>query len=590
MLWQVLLWVTRSGLTCAVKPTRPLACRNLELTLSLFWAYLSRWWTPALWTFRTTRAQCPVDFWATSVAPLATGDVDLPPNAPAVILLHRAQALGLSVSQQGLVSDQFGSFCPQTCNISELELRLHWAWTSYVAAKVSHRVDFQGLENVDLSATRRALSAMSRDDQALYRFGLTGGLYTESYKAKWTDQSDQCCWCGQQDTLHHRFWECPQHVDLRTSLAPDVASVLQSLPAVLALRGWWLLPPTWSGWTRLLAALPVDLPAPSGRLKPDAWNEVFTDGSCQCQDQPLLRFAAWSVTVAPTFSAAWTPGGASVLAASFLPGLCQTAYRAELFAVGYARHWAANFRAPIRIWTDCLGVINKFRLLVRGCRAVKVNQSNADLWTWVVHSVETLGAYKVQMCKVSAHRSLQGARSLHEVWTIVHNDYADRAARLANQARPGSFWSFWEEHVAATAATTKICRQVTDLHLAVGRRQAHSSVNDTGEHAVAPVRQTREFPAHFDQGRWPGTMPPKFAQLFGPNIGQKVTRWFHERLTAQQGGDPVWISFAQLYIDFQLAWGHPGPLKVQKRWVDASARTYLAPEVFAFKQRTKWFK
>ena len=29
---------------------------------------------------------------------------------------------------------------------------------------------------------------------------------------------------------------------------------------------------------------------------------------------------------------------------------------------------------------------------------------------------------------------------------------------------------------------------------------------------------------------------------------------------------------------------------MQQRWVDASARAYLAPEVFEFKQRVKWFK
>lgn len=47
------------------------------------------------------------------------------------------------------------------------------------------------------------------------------------------------------------------------------------------------------------------------------------------QSQPLFRFAAWSVTVAPKFTATWKPGGATVLVAAFLPGLCQTAYRAE---------------------------------------------------------------------------------------------------------------------------------------------------------------------------------------------------------------------------------------------------------------------
>ena len=501
---------------------------NPAIVLGLVEALVDPQLVATLWTFRATRVQCPLDFWATSVAPIAYGDVDLPPNSPAMILLQRAQTLGLSVTRQGWISDCFGSFCPQSCNITELELRLQRAWTSFVAAKVSHRADFQGLADVDLASTRRVLRSMSFDDQALYRFGLAGGLYTESYKAKWTDQPDSCPWCGAQDTLRHRFWECPQHADLRQALAPDVAPVLDFLPPALALRGWWLLPPTWHQWTCLLAALPSDLPLPAVPLT--VWNDVFTDGSCHSQSQPLSRFAAWSVTVAPTFSAAWQPGGAAVMAASVLAGLCQTAFRAEIFAVGYALHWAALFRAPLRIWTDCLGVVTKLRLLVWGQRKVKVNQSNADLWLWIQQSVATLGRDLVEIIKVPAHRTIQSARSRHDIWTIVHNDFADRAARLANQARPAIFWQVWEAHVAAIAATEKICRQVMDLHLAVGRRQAHNSVNPTGEHVVVPIRQTRDFPVQFNQGQWRGTLPPQFAQQFGPGVAKKVTTWFFERL------------------------------------------------------------
>lgn len=203
---------------------------NPVIVLGLIEALVDPQLVGILWTFRASRVHCPLDFWASSVAPVAFGESDLPPNSLAVIQLHRAQTLGLTVTRQGLVSDQFGSFCPQTCNIVELELRLQWAWQHVVAEMVSHRVDFRGLGLVDVASTRRALVSLAFDDQALYRFGLAGGLYTESFKSKWTDQSDLCPWCGQQDTVRHRFWECPQHADLRTALAPDLAWLVDFAP------------------------------------------------------------------------------------------------------------------------------------------------------------------------------------------------------------------------------------------------------------------------------------------------------------------------------------------------------------------------
>lgn len=54
--------------------------------------------------------------------------------------------------------------------------------------------------------------------------------------------------------------------------------------------------------------------------------------------------------------------------------------------------------------------------------------------------------------------------------------------------------------------------------------------------------------------------------------------------------EPEWISFTHLYIDFQLTWGHPGPLRVSKLWVDVDNRPYLAAEVYPFKQRVRWFR
>ena len=530
-----------------------------------------------------------MDFWQISVAPVAHRDLDSPPNSLGSIALTRAHSLGLQVVRSGHLVDQFGSFCPQTGNPAEIELRLQWAWQGVVAQKVAHRADFGGLWQVDVAATRKAIASLGSDDQAMYRLGLSGGLFTERYKAHWTEQSDACIWCGQTDTLHHRYWECPQHHDLRQKHAPDLPALLDFVPPVLSLRGWAVLPPTWHDWIRILVDLPSSPPVPAVSLHPGQWNEVFTDGSCFHQACPLYRCAAWSVIVAPSFHAGWTPGGAAVVGAACLPGVCQTAYRAELYAVAYVLHWAAVCQAPVRIWTDCLGVLNKFQLLVWGCKRLNVNRSNSDLWAWILLSVESLGRQNIQIKKVPAHRALQSARTRHEVWLFAHNDYADRAARLANQARPAIFWDFWERHVRATIASAAIFDQVRNLHLAVGRRQVQSSVNSTAEPAVAPVRQTREFPVRFVLGPGIGQSLPVTKRLFGPELTQMLEQWFYARLAGDHQS-AIWVSISQLYLDFQLTWGHPGPLRICNQWVNADHRRYLAAENFSFRLRVRWFR
>ena len=541
-----------------------------------------------VWTCRSVRQQCPEEFWSSQVAPLASGDLDLPPNSLASIVLGRLQQVGMCLDSRGRVVDQFGPFDLHRANYAEVEARLQWAWNHFVAAKVAHRHEFQGLWQVDVAATRRALSALTVDDQALYRTSLAGSLFTESYKSKWSDQTDECPWCGQPDHLRHRYWECIQHQDLREELAPDVLTCLESIPPALSLRGWALLPPTWDAWMRLLGSLPADVPSPTCGLLPGTWNHVFTDGSCFHSSQPLYRLAAWSVVTAPVCDALWSPGQASVMCASYLPGLCQTAFRAELFAVAFVLHWAAVFQAPVQIWTDCQGVILRFYNYIWGNRKINHNRSNSDLWWWISDSVATLGRDKVRFHKVAAHKHVSLAQSREEAWQFFHNDYADRAARLANQTRPPEFWSQWEAHVAAVQATETLYKQVLAVHLAVGRRQVRS-VQVPAPVASGP-KSVREFPVGFVLGNWDGSFPPGVARQFGTAHARRAAHWLQTRFVAADESSIQWISFVQLYIDFQLSWGNPGPLVVQQQWVDVESRPFLAAEDHPFRRRVRWFR
>ena len=109
-----------------------------------------------------------------------------------------------------------------------------------------------------------------------------------------------------------------------------------------------------------------------------------------------------------------------------------------------------------------------------------------------------------------------------------------------------------------------------------------SSVSFTGEPADAPVRQTREFQVQFVLGPGIGQPLPVTTRLYGPELTQKLEQWFFARL-AEDHQNAVWVSITQLYLDFQLTWGHPGPLRVNNQWVNTDHRPYLAAENFSFR-------
>ena len=146
---------------------------NPSVLLGLVTPVLDPQLTAVLWTFRSLRVHCPVDFWLSSVSPVAHGDLDLPPNSLASIALQRSQSVCFRVSRLGTLVDQFGAFCPMSCNVAELDVRVQLAWRSAVVAqKVVHKDEIAGLSLVDVATTRRTLNSLGKEDQAMYRLGL----------------------------------------------------------------------------------------------------------------------------------------------------------------------------------------------------------------------------------------------------------------------------------------------------------------------------------------------------------------------------------------------------------------------------------
>ena len=541
-------------------------------------------------TVRDARMDCPLDFWSSELYPLAVGILASPASSPCAVLLSRLQSVGLSVLPDGRLLDMVGPFHPATVNHAELSLRLQLHWHQKVVTEVSHRRDFAGLGFADVLTTRSVLTSLSMDQQALMRLSLAGGLFTQDAHSHWNDGPGLCKWCDQPDSLQHRYFECVHTRDLRLRLAPDLCKVRHLVPDAMALRSWALLPPTHVQWLQLLDSIPA-VSAPLAPLRGGAWNDVFTDGSCLWQSSAACRVAAWSAVLAQPFSNHWAFSCRGVLGSSWLPGLVQTAFRAELFALAFVLHHASCGGFPVRIFSDCLGVVSRFHLLTRGKMRLRQNKANNDLWQWILHSVDKLGIHAIQVHKVAAHKQLSDAKSRRDAWLYWNNGAADQVAKYTNVCRPTAFWTFWQQHSFAVQAAEVLHQQAYRLHLAVAERSVKAAQARTlDEEQVLPRTDTRQFDQQYDIEAWTGQTPNCLSLEYGMGMIQRLTTWWTERSTSMTAEPIRWISFTHLYLDWQMTWGCAGPIKHGGGWLDPCTRRYLEPERHPFLARVKWFR
>jgi len=127
---------------------------------------------------------------------LAYGDATQPANSFTMTLLARVQFLGWHVTPQGTLYDCLGEFCLFSCCLTELRMRIGWAWQMVVAQQVKHRWGLRDLQFADPTDTRLWLAGLSYDDQALFQKCLNGSHITQDCKVHCQEAgSDLCPFC-----------------------------------------------------------------------------------------------------------------------------------------------------------------------------------------------------------------------------------------------------------------------------------------------------------------------------------------------------------------------------------------------------------
>lgn len=217
---------------------------------------------------------------------------------------------------------------------------------------------------------------------------------------------------------------------------------------------------------------------------------------------------------------------------------------------------------------------------------VKPNASHWDLWQEVDALLRQLGD-RVKICQVFSHNQISSGMTEIETWAYWHNSLTDMAADKMNMARPEQFWTCWHRAFVDYMFYSELFLEVARLHVRVGKQA--DSWSKTHKHSQRKVDTPEIAKAVVQPKRY--IVPPKLVNKHGYNIVQCVFDWWistgADFLT--KAGPMHWISFTQLFADFQMATGRLGPTYHDLTWHDDDS-IFQGNDLPDWGQRARWFQ
>lgn len=263
-------------------------------------------------------------------------------------------------------------------------------WRRQLVRSVAHRVDFAGLDGINMSASFQSRQHLDCRQKELLNCIRDGTMSTNSFKSKFDPSITALCGCGLDfDSVEHRALHCPRFASVRRAFA-DVVDMWHFLPPCVSHHG--LMPE--NPYLQKFWALLEDLPRTFDWMLPPVTGEVqyiFTDGSCNFPTVPSQSLASWSVV---------SMQQGLPVASGLLPGLKQTINRAELWACIAACHWLIHFQCEGVLFIDSAYTCDGANFLLEHM-FVPTDWDNRDLWNRLLECLQL--ALAVSFRKVRAH-------------------------------------------------------------------------------------------------------------------------------------------------------------------------------------------
>ena len=203
-------------------------------------------------------------------------------------------------------------------------------------------------------------------------------------------------------------------------------------------------------------------------------------------------------------------------------------------------------------------MVERVQSLLHATWKTPINAANADLWSSIEEAIGQLGAQNLCITKVAAHQSDEHATTSFQSWVCLHNNLVDRAARLANLCRPSEFWEFFHLHREQVESHYEVGVKISQTILAISRLAVSREAKQQGEQDDEEEGEGEQGTEHQDTVAWTfatprAKVPSVVAERYGFRIAAITKAWLDEGITDgnRENNSPQWISWRQLYVDFQ---------------------------------------
>ena len=264
-------------------------------------------------------------------------------------LVRTLGALGWSRRmQETFVDCQGRSFDLRLSSILHIETLLLSTWADHVVQRVAMRKGLEGLESLDIEASRPSRSLLP-SEQALLAQLVVGRHFTADATKHFSAGDGTCPLCGlDPDNRPHRVYHCAALEQLRKR-DPLLAQCLREVPQVTACFGLW---PEIEGLRVWQAELDAHECVTVERCRVQQAALLFTDGSRLFPQDSVLHWGASAVVELDDVH------GFRIAFSGFLPTSQQSVPRAEI----YAGLVAVQLYTRFVLFSDCLHFVRKASL------------------------------------------------------------------------------------------------------------------------------------------------------------------------------------------------------------------------------------
>ena len=492
-------------------------------------------------------------------------------------LLDLVHSLGLDLDSTGRL------FVTESCSINVLECSqallkrvLLDQFSQAAARELKSRAGFEDIQGVDVNLVTWRDRAYSPTDVAKLMRIRDGSFFTNSEKCKFdVTKSNFCAWCGEPDTLYHRYTTCCRYDSIR-SAHQELFSLWPSWP--YAFQRYGLAPN--NPWDKLLweafGALEDRLRVYQFQPRGDCIH-VYTDGSCWSPTCTHDSLASWATVVAGIGALSWGQ----------LRGLEQCILRAELTAALSAILWARCWTGVLNLWIDNQTVVDHLRDLLRGVADWKMWE-HSDLWQQVDEVLRQSTA-EIVVHKVASHLEAEDCFGPIEDFARYWNSVADKQAGVANLCRPSFFMKVWIKYQAFRQRWKHHVGLLTKFQLAIANTDCNSETSfDDGPEPTEV--------SHFDFVRHDNTsevcvlaVPDLFSHDQDARF-QTVTLALLQWLSIQdrEAASMRLVGLVEVYVGFRIFGYHKRPLSLGSDLQGPLSVVTFAADFRYFKKCFRW--